>query len=314
MALLTIYLTQQVLELNLNRQLSQNKERLLSKLRIRHIYPQYIAQQIVLHRKFLYNEVSDLLPSTDRKDQACSSNHVDLCIANRRFAPDIVKSVVHFCTPQTFICEFQICQEIFIQVPTAVCYIDSVHIQCNSAIIEVVCSMRCRQTSDAKRVSTAGFRTGIGTEGPHPVTRFATRLMCDARDRNMPWNQGIRVCLFIKTTCCNVTFGKGTCKQYSCLPLVCLAEMHNQLLLYAPIYSTHPLLLLSLDQEDGKVAHYTARLTQLLALVRLPDNEHLCGRGIITINITLILTADEVYMYRVHLSWLITILLSSTAV
>ena len=109
-----------MLELNLIRQLSQKKERLLSKLCIQHIFPQFITQQIVLHRKFLY-EVSDLLPSTDQKDQASSSKHVDLYIANRCFAPDIVKSVVHFCTPQTLLCEFQICQEIFIQVPGAVC-------------------------------------------------------------------------------------------------------------------------------------------------------------------------------------------------
>ena len=139
-------------------------------------------------------EVSDLLPSTDRKDQACSSNHVDLCVANRRFSPDIVKSVVKFCKPQALLCEFQICQEIFIQVPAAVCYIDSVHIQYNSAVIEVVCTMKCQQSSDAKRVSTAGFRTGIETGGPQSVTTFATRLMCDARERNMPWDPGIRVC------------------------------------------------------------------------------------------------------------------------
>ena len=78
-------------------------------------------------------EVSDLLPSTDRKDQACSSNHVDLCVVNRRFSPDIVKSVVKFCKTQALFCEFQISQLILIQVPAAVCYIESVHIQYNSS-------------------------------------------------------------------------------------------------------------------------------------------------------------------------------------
>ena len=149
---------------------------------------EYYTQEVSLH------EVSDLLPSTDRRDQACRSNHVDLCIADRRFAPDIVKSVVQFCSPQILLCEFQICQEIFTQVPAVRCYTDSVHKQYDSATIEVVCSMKFQQSSDAKRVSTAGFRTGINTGGPHPVTTFATRLMCDARERNMPWDPGIRVC------------------------------------------------------------------------------------------------------------------------
>ena len=127
-------------------------------------------------------------------DRACSSKHVDLCVANMRFSPDIVKSVVQICTPQTLLCEFQICQEVFTKVPAVRCYADSVYIQYDHAIIEVVCPMKCRQTSDTKRFTTAGFRTGINTGGPHPVTTFATRLMCDARERNMPWDPGIRVC------------------------------------------------------------------------------------------------------------------------
>ena len=138
--------------------------------------------------------VSDLLPRTDRKDQACSSNHVDFCVANRRFAPDIVKSVQQFATSQTVHCELQICHDITERVPTVRCSTDLVQIQYSHAIIEDVGSLKFQQSSDAKWVSTAGFRTGIETGGPLSVTTFASRLMCDARERNMPWDPGIRVC------------------------------------------------------------------------------------------------------------------------
>ena len=85
--------------------------------------------------------VSDLLPSTDQKDQARSRNHEYLCVANRRFAPDIVKSVEQFATSQTVYCEFQICHDITVQVPAVRCFTDIVQIQYSYATIEDVRSL-----------------------------------------------------------------------------------------------------------------------------------------------------------------------------
>ena len=139
-------------------------------------------------------ESSDLLVNAYQPERVRSSAHSDMCLSNRRYVPDIYKSVVQFATPQTLYSEIQICQDTQINIPAARCFTDLAQIQYSHATIEVVCSMKFQQSSDAKRVSTAGFRTGINTGGPHPVTTFATRLMCDARERNMPWDPGIRVC------------------------------------------------------------------------------------------------------------------------
>ena len=127
------------------------------------------------------------------------TSHFDHCLANRRFSPDIKKPDVSYITPQIILTEFQVLNDVCATakaVNNSEFSVVTEQIEFSMANIQLTRSVVVEYLSDCKssRFPKAGFRTGIDTGGPHSVITFATRLMCDARERNMPWDPGINAC------------------------------------------------------------------------------------------------------------------------